>query len=227
MDALTLIISLTLAAGVFSLVLYPLWQQTRLETVSQNERSGQSLAEYQARYQATLDAIKDLIFDQEMGKVSNEDYDLLLAKTKLEAAEIRHQIDRLNHSAATDKEAALDVEIERLIAQLRSSQPADSAALLQEVDTEIELLKNIRLDPAQIDEAMCPQCGHAFLPGDAFCAKCGQPLPKIASDEPTVQANLCPACGHAHQPHDAFCAKCGQSLPGQAPVQSHEEVVTG
>ncbi|MBI1880342.1 MAG: zinc ribbon domain-containing protein [Chloroflexi bacterium] len=227
MDALTLIVSLALAVGAFGLILYPLWQQTRLEAISQGDRSGQTLEEYQARYQAALDAIKDLMFDQEMGKISAEDYERLLAKTKLEAAEIRHQIDRLSHSAAADKEAALDVEIERLVAQLRISSSNGSEALLREVDTEIELLKNIQFDPAQIDEAVCPHCGHVFLPGDTFCTGCGQALPEGAANEPDARADVCPACGYAYQPDDAFCAKCGQALDSSTQVQSHEGVVAG
>ena len=223
MDALTLMASVVLVAGAFGLILYPLWQQTHAEIELQPGRSGQTLEEYQARYQATLAAIKDLMFDDEMGKVSAEDYDRLLAKTKLEAAEIRHQIDRLSHSAAANVAATLDVEIERLVAQLRQSQPADGDALLHEVDAEIELLKNIQLDPAKIDEAACPYCGQAFLPGDAFCAGCGQPLPDLTANE----AEVCPACGYAYQSGDAFCARCGLALTEGERVQPVEEVVAG
>lgn len=226
MDVFTLIVSLALAAGAFGLILYPLWQQTRFEAIPQNDRSGQTLEEYQARYQAALDAIKDLMFDQEMGKVAAEDYEQLLAKTKLEAAEIRHQIDRLSHSAATDKEAALDVEIERLIAQLRTDTTDSSQTLLGEVEAEIELLKTIQLDPAEIVETVCPNCGHAFLPGDAFCTACGQALPESAATD-EVSADMCPNCGSTYQPDDAFCAKCGQARSSGTPVQSQEEVVTG
>ena len=227
MDAFTLIVSLALAASAFGLILYPLWQQTQLEAIPQNDRSGHTLAEYQARYEATLDAIRDLMFDQEMGKISAEDYDQLLAKTKLEAAEIRHQLDRLNHSTVAHKEATLDAEIERLVSQLRTGQLNESEALSHEVDTEIELLKNIQLDPAQIDESVCPSCGHAFLPGDAFCTGCGQPLPEPVSDELDVQVDVCPACGHVYQPDDAFCAQCGLALNDELMVSQREDVVTG
>jgi hypothetical protein len=181
------------------------------------------LEEYQARYQATLAAIKDLMFDYEMGKVSAEDYDRLLAKSKLEAAEIRHQLDRLNHSTAANVAAALDVEIERMVAQLRQSQPDDGDALLHEVDAEIELLKNIQLNSPEIDEATCPHCGQAFLPGDAFCAGCGQPLPDLTATE----VEVCPACDYTYQPGDAFCARCGLALTEGERAQPVEEVATG
>lgn len=227
MDALTLTLSLALAACAFGLILYPLWQQTRSETVLQYDQSGQTLEEYQARYQAALDAIKDLMFDREMGKISAEDYEKLLTRSKLEAAEIRHQIDRLNHSTAADKEATLDVEVERLVAQLRTGPLNGSEVLLDEVDAEIEALKNIQIGSAGVDEATCPHCGQAFLLGDAFCTGCGQPLPEVTVVEPDILEEVCPTCGYAYRPDDVFCARCGQALNEGPGLQPRQEVVTG
>jgi len=227
MDALALMVSLALVAGAFGLILYPLWQQTRPEAIFRVDRSGQALEEYQARYQATLDAIRDLMFDYEMGKISAEDHDRLLSKAKLEAAKIRHQIDRLSHSVTADTKAALDVEIERLVAQLRGSQFNESESLLREVDAEIELLKNIPLDLVKVGESACPHCGQVFLPSDTFCTGCGQSLPEHAADQPDVAKDTCPACGYAFQPEDAFCARCGLALKDETKVQQREEVVTG
>ncbi len=222
MDVLTLTISLALVAGALGLILYPLWQQTRPEAFFHVDHSSQTLEEYQARYQAALAAIKDLMFDYEMGKVSAEDHDKLLTKVKLEAAEIRHQIDRLSHSANVNMEASLDVEIEKLIAQLRFNKFNGNEVLLPEVDAEIELLKAIKLNPAEIDDCACPRCGKPCLPGDAFCTACGQPLAELTADPPD-KGEVCPACGYAYQPDDAFCAKCGLALSDH----KREEVVTG
>ena len=223
MDALTLMASLALVAGAFGLILYPLWQQTRPEAIFQSDRSGQTLEEHQARYQAALEAIKDLMFDHEMGKISAEDYERLLAKSKVEAAEIRHQIDRLSHSAAVGVAAALDVEIERLVAQLRKNQPEPSDMLFHEVEAEIELLKNIQLNPAELDESACSHCGQVFLPGDTFCTGCGHPLPETTGET----AEVCWACSYAYQPGDAFCARCGHSLTETRQSQPAQEGVIG
>lgn len=224
MDGFTFLASIALVAGAFGLVLYPLWQQAHTDAPPQPDRSGQTMEEYQARYQATLAAIKDLMFDYEMGKISPEDYDRLLTKSKLEAAEIRHQLDRLSHSTAATSAAALDVEIERLVSQLRHHQPGNGNTLLHhEVDAEIDLLKNIQLDSAEMDEAACSGCGQAFLPGDTFCAGCGQSLPELVAHEELV----CPACDYEYQPGDAFCAHCGHTLPEERPLHPIEKVVTG
>jgi hypothetical protein len=221
MDALALTVGLALAAAAFGLILYPLWQQTRSAAIFQVDRSGQTLEEYQARYQATLDAIKDLMFDYEMGKVSTEDHDRLLSKAKIEAAQIRHQIDRLSHSVNAGAKAALDVEIERLVAQLRGNSFSENQPLLREVEAEIELIKNIQLDSAEIDEPACPHCGQAFLPNDLFCTGCGQALAEHAAKD------SCPACGYAFQADDTFCARCGHALKEEAQVQPDKGVVTG
>jgi hypothetical protein len=223
MDILTLTMSLVLVAAALGLILYPLWQQSRPQALFQPDSSGQTLEEYQARYQAALAAIKDLMFDYEMGKVSLEDHERLLAKAKLEAAEIRRQIDRFSHSTSAHIEASLDVEIEKLIAQLRFNKFSGNETLLPEVDAEIELLKMIRLDPAGVDDCVCPRCGKVCLPGDAFCAACGQSLAELMPSSPTeVDMAICPACGFAYQPGDAFCAKCGFALSDQ----KYGEVVT-
>ena len=111
MDTLTLIISLALGLIVLVVILYPLWQQTRPEAIFRVDRSGQTLEEYQARYQAVLASIKDLMFDYEMGKVSTEDYEPLLASSKLEAAEIRRHIDRLGQGLVSEIDPALDARV--------------------------------------------------------------------------------------------------------------------
>jgi hypothetical protein len=205
---LTLIISLALAGGALAFILYPLWRQTRPEASLRPERSGQTLEEYQTRYQAALAAIRDLMFDYEMGKVSAEDYETLLPKTKLEAAKIRRQIDQLSHHAGLDVDPAIEAKIESRVAELKSGHLNGNETLLQKVEAEIELLKHIQLDP-EAGAPTCPNCGQPFAIGDAFCSGCGQSLAeiKIEADE-----NTCPECGHAFQPGDAFCAKCGTAL---------------
>lgn len=222
MDVFTLLTSLVLVVGAFALVLYPLWQQTRFDMLFKTEGSGHTGEEYQARYQAALAAIKDLMFDYEMGKVSGDDYEKLLAKAKLEAATIRHQLDRLNHSTTTDMAATLEVEIEKLVAQLRSSKFSGQEILLPAIDDEIALLKRASPPATNSEESLCPQCGRSILADDAFCATCGHALTQTHLDKPNKNASFCPSCGQAVQLEDSFCARCGTAV-GNRP----EEVLTG
>ena len=208
MDALSLILSLALGIVVLAVILYPLWQQTRPEAIFRVDRSGQTLEEYQARYQAILAAIKDLMFDYEMGKVSAEDYEPLLARSKLEAAEIRHHIDRLSQGSVTDIDPIVEAEIEAMVARLKETRLDGNEPLLGEVEAEIESLKRITID-GQAGRLTCPNCGKAYQIGDAFCTGCGRSLPELAAE---AAADVCPECGQPVEPDDAFCAKCGTPL---------------
>ncbi|MBN1220320.1 MAG: zinc ribbon domain-containing protein [Anaerolineae bacterium] len=199
MDILTLILSLALVGGALTLVFYPLWRQARPPTLVDIDPPGRTLEEYEARYQAALAAVRDLMFDYEMGKVAAEDYAMLLPKTKLEAARIRRQIDQLGRQEF-EIDPALDAEIETLVAQLRNDKPNGNEILHRDVEAEIEALKNTRFDA-------CPNCGRFIQTGDAFCSSCGQSLANLNPNK-----NICRQCGSPVQADDAFCAKCGAAL---------------
>ncbi len=228
MDALTLLTSLVLVIGAFALVLYPLWQQTHSGSLFKIERVGQTSEEYQARYQAALAAIKDLMFDYEMGKVASDDYEKLLAKAKLEAAAIRHQLDRFNHSTTTDMAATLEVEIEKLVAQLRSNKFTGHETLLSTVNAEIDLLKKVVPPATTSEDLLCPQCGQPVFLDDAFCAACGHALAQFSPQQKlNTNASFCPSCGQVIRPEDAFCARCGAAMGSRVQPGRSEEVMTG
>ncbi len=212
MEILLIVTILLLIGTALLLVLYPLWQQTRPEAVFQQNHAGLQFEEYQLRYQAVLASIKDLMFDYEMGKVSTDDYETLLAKAKLEAAQIRQQMDRFeaDASAPAPVNSRLDAQIEALIAQARNGGSAPTASLLKEIDAEIELLKSAT-------GLTCADCGAALHPGDAFCSRCGRP---VTAPQPEPAAAACPQCGYAFRPGDAFCVKCGATLPQAHTVEN-------
>ena len=211
MDTLTIILSLVLVGGTLALVLYPLWRQP--QTRPARDASGRTAEELEARYQASLAAIRDLMFDHEMGKVTQEDYDHLLTKSKLEAAQIRRQIDQMSQNEV-DVDPNIDAEIEKLVTQLKTSPANENESLLKEVDKEIEILKH-----AQHDTLTCPNCGSIAQVGDAFCSSCGQSLENVKINE-----NICPECGASIEPDDAFCAKCGTELNSKLTTRNPQTV---
>ncbi len=217
MDPVTLILGLALVGGALALILYPLWQQTRPESVFQTNRAGRTLEEVEARYGATLAAIKDLMFDYEMGKVAAEDYEVLLNRAKLDAAALRRQIDRLSQENGPAVNPALDAEIERLVAGLRQKSDLNGqAALAGEVEAEIELLKLLQVE-GEDEETLCPGCGKPVRPDDVFCSRCGYSLAQDTRPaRPKVSANACVKCGYTFRAGDAFCVKCGEPLGKKA-----------
>jgi len=214
MDTLAIILSLVLVGGTLVVVLYPLWRQP--ETRLSRDASGRTAEELEARYQASLAAIRDLMFDFEMGKVTQADYDRLLTKSKLEAAQIRRQIDQMSQQSEVDLDPNIDAEIEKLVAQLKNSPANGNEPLLKEIDKEIEILKHVRHDTLT-----CPNCGSIAQVGDAFCSSCGQSLENVKVNE-----NTCPECGTSIQPDDAFCAKCGTELNNKFTTRSPQTVDT-
>lgn len=228
MDVLLLVTTLLLVAIALLLILYPLWQQHKTQPMASAtpEAGGafgsdlQTLGESQARYQATLAAIKDLDFDYEMGKVSPEDYETLLSGAKVEAARIRRQIDRLGNARKVEPaDNVLDVEIEQLIAQLRQDEPPKEAILLAEIEAEIERLQ----EAADMAGQTCPHCGKTLQVDDRFCSGCGQAIEQPEIDDPEDKSQLCPACGYQFQEGDAFCARCGGPLDPELAAQRYED----
>lgn len=188
-----------LIAGTLAVVLRPLFQGAggRWPGVAADP-TALSAAELAARRDAIYAALKDAEFDRETGKLADEDYQDVRARYMAEAADVLRRLDRLTPQA----EAALDADIERAVAALRSngkraSLPED---VIQEVEAEIaSLVKHVAA--ADKRALACPDCGRAYQPGDTYCAACGASL-----------ADTCPQCGAPHQPDDIFCSRCGAAL---------------
>jgi len=187
-----------LIVGTFAFVLQPL-VETKEGNWSPSKASAtlQTVDELTARRDAIYAALKDAEFDRETGKLAEEDYQIVRARYMNEAAQILRQLDRLGPEA----EAALDAEIERDVARLRSDgEDTYSADLVEAVEADVaSLIKRT----AETDKhaLACPDCGQPYQPGDVFCAACGASL-----------ADTCPQCGAFHQADDAFCSGCGTPL---------------
>ena len=211
MDALPLLLIVLLSVGALAFALMPIWKpltaQNRLSHLGAWGGSTSSqAAELTARRDAIYVALRDADFDRQLGKLSEEDYQVVRNRYMVEAARVLRQLDQLTPQAA----AALDAELEHAVAQLRnqlsaadvgSVMPALSPQVVQAVEAEVAAL--IRHSAAGPQAGTCPDCGRAYQPGDAFCTACGAPL-----------ANLCPQCGAPRRSDDRFCARCGQAFDG-------------
>ena len=106
---------------------------------------------------ATLTALRDLDFDFQVGKVSEDDYTSLRTRLVAEAA----------RTLQDDK----NDEIETLI-QARKTSKAKAPACAHCGET---LEAGIRFCPrcGTAVEASCPSCGKNIKAGDLFCSSCG------------------------------------------------------
>lgn len=207
-----------LIVGSFAIVLRPLFDSTdgRWSRPGADPAS-LTVDELVARRDAIYAALKDAEFDRETGKLSSEDYQIVRTRYMTEAAQVLRQLDRLTPEA----EAALDADIERAVAELRSNGKKTSlpegypADLAEDVEAEIAALID-RAAASDKHTVACPDCGQPYQPGDIFCAACGASL-----------ADTCPECGAPHQPDDVFCARCGTSLAGSVGSSREGEVSAG
>jgi cytochrome c-type biogenesis protein CcmF len=106
---------------------------------------------------AAYDAIRDLDFDFQLGKLSQSDYVTLREKYKTRAALALQQID-----VAVSDDGALDAQIEAQVAQLRTHPNRDDAIEREVVHSRAAL--------------RCVNCGTPYRAGDRFCARCGAKL---------------------------------------------------
>ncbi|MBI5652077.1 MAG: zinc ribbon domain-containing protein [Chloroflexi bacterium] len=140
-------------------------------------RDSNALDALTAQREAAYDALRDLDFDYQLGKLSQSDYAALREKYKTRAALILQQID------ATGNGADADAQIEEQIAQMRRAKSdvieteiarrraAKSIAKQDDIETEIARRR------AAKSKLLCANCGTPYRVGDQFCAKCGNPLP--------------------------------------------------
>ncbi len=197
MIIIPIILIAVLIVGTFAFVLHPLIEAKEENWSPSKASTTQTVDELTARRDAIYAALKDAEFDRETGKLAEEDYQIVRVRYMKEAAQILRQLDRL----APEAEAALDAEIERDVAQLRShGDDRYSADLVESVEADVAALIK-RTAGADEHALACPDCGQPYQPGDVFCAACGASL-----------AYTCPQCGAPHQVDDAFCSRCGTPL---------------
>lgn len=206
MEIITITLILGLLLWALALVLYPLWLHSSHQQVMLTAPlPGHTPDEIEARYRAALAAIKDLMFDYEMGKISHDDYNTLLVRSKADAARLRQMLDRFGLNSDVTPE--LDAQIEELVAHTRRA-PLNrngNRALLESIDRNIAQLRN-----GNGHCTTCHHCNGRVQLSDAFCPSCGLAL---SNGCVTVTAsNTCTNCHTPVEPSDAFCAGCGTAL---------------
>lgn len=168
MDWITIGLALLTFGALAVFVARPWWAQRRQPQPETTLDT--SLAQQR---EETLNALRDLEFDYEVGKIIEEDYILLRQSLLADTAVIMTQIEQ--------EQAHLNAPIE---AEIFTTRKDDSA-------------RQVLLPPAE-NAGACPICNRIPLAGDLYCRGCGTHLAPACPEcgkiiSPTDR--FCVACG--------------------------------
>jgi hypothetical protein len=157
--------------AVIAFIAYPLFI-TRRESLAAPVNPLEDLA---AQRDSTYDAIRDLDFDYQLGKLSQTDYATLRDKYKMRAMQLLQQMDAMHGNDGAD----VDAEIESQVAQMRRAKE-------DTIESEVARLRRSKNDPienqvaqmraAKRSAARCKKCNTPLAVSDQFCSKCGTPV---------------------------------------------------
>ncbi len=184
---IALLIALVLSVGALAFVVWPLLKRGPAPVLVEDDR----LTELLGRKDAVLKAIKDLEFDYQVGKLSEEDYQVYDQRLRRQAVALLQQIEQVAPQSA-DVDAALEAEIAQRRRVLEPPRPAVKPVLAPvaaaaAVATPVPMGAQ---SPAVVVAAgpvangtasgsgaprYCTNCGTRLETHHKFCANCGTP----------------------------------------------------
>jgi hypothetical protein len=186
---IALLIALVLSLAALAYVVWPLLKPGPAPIMVEDDR----LTELLARKDALLVAIKELEFDYQVGKLSEEDYQLLDQRLRRQAVGLLQQIEQVAPMSAN-----LDAALEAEIAKHRRVQEPVAPVPAKPVPALVAASAGVS-SPAPV-AAQAPAV--ALAPG--VSAANGNP---VASGGSAV--HYCTNCGSKLEAHHKFCANCG------------------
>jgi Double zinc ribbon len=150
-------------------------RQATSQSVAASLHARPQLAGLEAQREAAFAALADLDFDRSLGKINDDDYQLLRGHLMAQAVTVLRQLD----SEAADVESQVEALVRERRAQGARSTHSDS-------DPKGVRCPSCRTTQRSHDRfcarcgaelgVACPSCGEAVKPGDRFCARCGSAL---------------------------------------------------
>lgn len=168
-----LVLAVALAVGLF--VAQPLRKGARRIKRGETQNVSALLAERER----AINALQELDFDHQLGKVPADDYPAQRSALVQRGAEILRKLDALSPSPLIGKgmpnergEGNADAKIESAIAARRAK--INSTSL---VDDDIEALISARRSKRKSKSGgFCPRCGKPVTATDRFCPNCGKAI---------------------------------------------------
>jgi hypothetical protein len=154
---ITIVLALLIAALAVSFVVWPLLAPNGVGRTVLVDEAG-PLTELIQRKDMLLLSIKEMEFDHQTGKLSDEDFQRLDQRLRQQAIALLRQIEKVA-PASTE----LESELEEAIRRQRKVQTQPAVRTLEE------------------PKVSCPRCQNPVSAGDNFCPKCGLALAPAAA----------------------------------------------
>jgi hypothetical protein len=181
---IAMLIALVLSVGALAFVVWPLLKPGPAPAMVEDDR----LTELLGRKDAVLKAIKDLEFDYQVGKLSEEDYQLYDQRLRRQAVALLQQIEQVAPQSA-DIDAAMEAEIAQ---RRRVLEPARAG-----------------IKPAAaVVAASAPVAVAAQTPALAVAGAAAAPVGN-GTVSGGAAPRYCTNCGSRLDAHHKFCANCG------------------
>lgn len=154
---LSTLLALFIVTVILALVVRPLFA-ARSERQTLLDDNGEELENLLFERESLLSALRDIRFDRDMGKLSEDDFSTLDARYRARTVDVLKQLDAMDAGAdgEIDDEDTLDAWIE---AEVRSRRAKDD-------DDESE----------RATAGYCSNCGTPLHADALFCSKCGTPV---------------------------------------------------
>lgn len=177
MNPFAIIIGFILLTGSLFYVAAPV--RARADPAKAKKSSGKASQSRQADHQAVILALRDLDFDYQAGKISEEDYPGIRAGLLEKAA---HTLKDLEESS--------DARLEKLIEARRKQkglQEKDSGTEKNPVNgfcancqAPLTAEANFCMKcGTPVSHTLCPHCGKQIQPDDRFCPGCGKAIDQV------------------------------------------------
>jgi hypothetical protein len=171
MDLITSLILLGIVIVLIILyVTWPLSSRRRPEV-----EGNQELSALQAEHDRVLNSLKELDFDNSLGKIPSEAYPAQRASLLQLGAEILRKIDQFAPvlEAVPSIDTSQEDQIEAILSARRAKQVTGAVIEEDAVERLVAGRRKIRTVKAGI---YCPQCGRHLSDSDRFCPDCGHPI---------------------------------------------------
>lgn len=148
---------------------------SRSERSERSERYEHQSSALLAERDRVLNALLELDFDNDLGKIPGEDYALQRAALLQAGADALRQLDALEPGSSS-RQASAEARLEAVAVGRRANGAARPRPALSDgdADAELEALIAARRRSRQgKSTGFCPKCGKALQASDRFCPGCG------------------------------------------------------